>query len=512
MSINCLVCCEKFNKSNRVKIACNFCDYDVCISCYKQYIFNSIQEIHCMNCKKGWTFELIEKYYSKKFCKIEYREYRANILFESEKSMLPATQPYVEIEIKVRNYNEEINNLRIQVDDLYDEINDVEMEDISFVKKTIKKGKFKEEIAVLNVAIETNSILRDFINSKDISHSNRKVFIKGCPAENCKGFLSARWKCGICNVNVCNQCNEIKIDDQEHTCKEENILSMRLLAKDSKPCPKCASMIFKIEGCDQMYCVGCNTPFSWKSGMIVTGTIHNPHYYEYLRRIGKNVPRNPLDNPCNENHLINYNKFQSIICKIANSFINKTGRILKYDVDGIRYTDTPPLGRTTITDEDYQKYKKIISMLASCYQRFDHIRMVEMPRVQPIEFTENTNRNLRIKFMLNELTESDFKKLLAIQDKNKEKCTANFSIYQTLITVMPDLYNSLSTSSTIDDLILLYDNLSNLRDYINDSFSKIGKRYNCVSIYLDNMWFITSDAIQRKRENEVKKRLIDGVK
>jgi len=47
-----------------------------------------------------------------------------------------------------------------------------------------------------------------------------------------------------------------------------------------------------------MWCTECKTAFSWKSGEIVNGKIHNPHYYEFLRKSQGFVPRE--DNPCQE--------------------------------------------------------------------------------------------------------------------------------------------------------------------------------------------------------------------
>jgi hypothetical protein len=63
----------------------------------------------------------------------------------------------------------------------------------------------------------------------------------------------------------------------------------KFLLKDSTVC----------HNCDQMFCITCQTPWSWTSGKVVTsGVIHNPHYYEWMKRNGGTVPRNPADVPC----------------------------------------------------------------------------------------------------------------------------------------------------------------------------------------------------------------------
>ncbi len=54
-----------------------------------------------------------------------------------------------------------------------------------------------------------------------------------------------------------------------------------------------------VHNCSQVFCVSCHTPWDWDTGKIVTkGPIHNPHYYEWLRRNGGEMPRNPADVPC----------------------------------------------------------------------------------------------------------------------------------------------------------------------------------------------------------------------
>jgi hypothetical protein len=53
------------------------------------------------------------------------------------------------------------------------------------------------------------------------------------------------------------------------------------------------------KNCDQMWCIDCHTAFSWATGQLVNGVVHNPHYYEFLRQQGNGVaPRNAGDVPC----------------------------------------------------------------------------------------------------------------------------------------------------------------------------------------------------------------------
>ena len=71
---------------------------------------------------------------------------------------------------------------------------------------------------------------------------------------------------------------------------------MKLLNKDSKSCPKCGTVIHKTSGCAQMWCPDCHTAFDWRTGEIVTGRIHNPHYIEFKRKGG--TSREHGDIPC----------------------------------------------------------------------------------------------------------------------------------------------------------------------------------------------------------------------
>jgi len=96
----------------------------------------------------------------------------------------------------------------------------------------------------------------------------KKKFIMGCPGEECRGFLSQAWKCGICDVYVCSKCRCVKEgrDDETHVCDPDAVATAIMLKEETKPCPSCAIPIFKISGCPQMWCQHEDTPIWMWSG------------------------------------------------------------------------------------------------------------------------------------------------------------------------------------------------------------------------------------------------------
>ena len=44
--------------------------------------------------------------------------------------------------------------------------------------------------------------IRVILSAGRSTKTERKAFIKRCPADDCRGFLSSQWKCGLCE-NIC---------------------------------------------------------------------------------------------------------------------------------------------------------------------------------------------------------------------------------------------------------------------------------------------------------------------
>ena len=272
MPVDCDICCESFTKQVRKKIDCGNCDLKVCAACVKHYLLSK-KDAHCMGCKMGWTDAFCNDILGG-FMHGTYRHHTKELLWDMEKARMPETMPAVERVIKLRKMKVEEREMTKQVEEAREVYNN-----LLNMQRQLKRN-------MENGNVDGSSEVE--------MEKKKKEFIRACPVDGCTGFLSSQWKCGVCETWTCKECVEVigKDKEAEHTCNPDVLASAQLLKKETKPCPSCSAAIFKISGCDQMWCTQCKVPFSWKTGLKVSGTIHNPHYYQWQRQNGGNV-QNP---------------------------------------------------------------------------------------------------------------------------------------------------------------------------------------------------------------------------
>ena len=143
------------------------------------------------------------------------------------------------------------------------------------------------------------TLLEEFLKKQfDINESCRKKVSKPiivrCIVEKCPGYVSkcrltdddcTIAVCGICSSYSCYECLvKVKGPNDEHKCDPDLLKTIRMIARESKPCPNCKTPIQRTEGCAQMFCTQCHTAFDWTTNQIVTGRIHNPHYFDWLSK------------------------------------------------------------------------------------------------------------------------------------------------------------------------------------------------------------------------------------
>jgi hypothetical protein len=370
-----------------------------------------------MNCKNVWNREFIDSACTKTFRNKDLKTHRENILLERQKCLMPETQIYVQQEKQVRELNNTITTLN-------NEIHHLEQ-----------------------VRQETYNEIYLTRNGRGLSETTeRRKFMRKCPVENCKGFLSSQWKCEVCDNKICKDCNEIREDGDEHECKPENIKTVELLNKDTKPCPSCGTLIFKISGCSQMWCPSCHSAFNWNTGRIETGIIHNPHYYEFQRQNGPGGGGRVLgDIPCG-------------------GFPHISEMNYKFNPRNERNR------RVSDLEIILMKYHRIIGHITGYELLYNYHGVDEPP----------DHRNLRIKYMMNELEETEFKSIIQKEEKAFEKKRDIVNVLRMFTDTAGDLYRQFVN----EDKSILSD-IETLINYCNTCFSKIHRRYNCVTPYFN---------------------------
>lgn len=441
--MDCSICCEKFNKSTHLKVECKSCTENIfaCRSCCQTYLLSNLSNPKCMICKADWDKDFLLTFFTKKFINIDIKQLKENILLEKEISKLPETQEYA-------------HNLKL--------IKSLE-EQADIVNKS--KNKLKLELLKLNKQYENiQSTINEIKFSMNTISSSKISFTYKCPVDDCNGFLNESYECGICDNKICKKCMEIKLD--KHECDSDKIETIKLLKKDTKPCPKCGQLINKIDGCDQMWCPPCHTAFSWKTGMVEAGNIHNPEYYRWMRENNKDIPRNPGDeayDPC-ANVLPSY---MQLITTMRSHFAPKN--------DYNRLIDQ----NETIT-------------ILNIHRLILHIQAVDREHNDYIRHEEYELRELRANYLLNKLTKDTWKKKLQMIDKKKEKKTKFNNVWNLLSMLLYEYIGKIMENKYNHTLKFIVTNIikesSNIRKFCNNSFKKIGDDYKCVYPGITDKW------------------------
>jgi len=518
----CPICIENFTKKVKAKVVCSKCNYSCCKQCYQQYLLSTTNDPACMNCKTPWNMEFLYENLSRSFVNGDYRKHKTNLMIEIEKSKIPETMPKVEKYIKEQKLQEQIRILRKEI---------IELEEQRRIKL---HKKYQLEIEL------TNSV-----TGVKPSTAEKKQFMHKCGNGECKGFLSSQWNCAVCEGKTCSKCFVFigKENHDTHECKEDDVKTAEFIKKDTKPCPQCATPIHKIIGCDQMWCTQCHVAFSWKNGTIShTNNIHNPHYFQFLRNGGQNV-RTPGDQHCGG---ININEFYTARRNMS-SYLNNyfdfkykrdevTGKVIESNIDVIRRCNINyEKFSNLLSENNYFKLKNLgfeitnakkslhtssieitEHMIRGARHTLDYLQSIRRYMTR----AENTFDLARIQFIVKEIDEKRFQRIITKELNSKSKGQRTLQILEVFNAVVTETINSIinkysecvktrpiKSNSAVDcvvteeeqneklikkkekhivrffeDLSEDFINLEKIRNYCNCELKKIGKQYNNVSL------------------------------
>ena len=504
----CPLCLSDYTTTTRKKITCQYCPAAGCRSCMQTSILRSNTEPACYECKREWNTEFMNDTFGVTFRTKTLRVHRRKIVSERERALLPSMQFFVGLRKEMdaqqlvvselypiytahsAKYNEIYSNVRLNRDIIARltvklhtvPLTEEEQETMRVASEKYRElsqegeshrirnylpasGKYHTEVGKLQ------RLQHRYNTGEDGAKKERREFMMRCPGTDCRGFLSTAYKCGTCSKKTCSACTEIIADDIEHVCKPESVESTKAIKKETRPCPKCAAPIYKIDGCDQMWCTngGCNTAFSWDTGRVVTGRVHNPHYYEWIRRNGGGqAPREVGDIPC--------------------------GGIPAYHL---------------FAQPFFSKYTTITSKIrAPIFEIHRHIVEIEeaLPRY-PQQVPALMNKDIDVAYLMNRITEDDWIVVLEQADTKFQKKREIGQILHTLVTatadILRDIYQRMSGPETCPYVPHWLENdvlpmLESLRTYTNETFKKLATASRSAMPQIGTKWQLMSARLLHK--------------
>lgn len=474
----CSICFKNYKQPTRI-IACPACNYETCKSCLRQY-FENVPEPKCANCSLPWNREFIVEHF--KTFKASYNQMQEKLIFEREMALMPQTQFYVEREIEAVKLEKNVAVMEMEYEKLLEGI------------RTLKQKIF-----------ETNNIIEQLrmIPEREGTHriEQPKIFCK-CPAEACRGFVSSEnFTCGVCSLKMCKKCanplkefeeglsasevegqnasevaiegesegevhglsenegqekdrSKEKIQRKRHVCNPDDVLTAKSIKKDTKPCPKCASLIYKISGCDQMWCTQCNTAFSWQTGEIEKGRVHNPHFYEWQRAKNNGVaPRVPGDIFPADLDCDNYVSYDRLVSSLNSTFVSNNENALR-----------------------------VFLILQQLHRFVGHINdEIETP--QPI-----CNISLRINYLMQKINDDEFKREIKRRHFSREFKLEVRQIIDLFCQESDNLFREIILNPMSSDenfFISIEEKLDRLILFVNQQLAVIAKKWGKTRRILD---------------------------
>lgn len=290
-----------------------------------------------------------------------------------------------------------------------------------------------------------NAMIASIMETVKRPGEKTKLFTMKCPGVECRGFLSTHYKCGICERSSCTHClnqySETDPDGSTHTCKAEDKESVALIKNTCRNCPSCSMSIFKTEGCNQMFCTACNTAFDWATGReLVTKQIHNPHYMEYLNRIGHSQ----------EDTIVHANCQNELTPRILQeTYINPYKLMVICHFSDIKYLENRIIGKFQLNElsswgsmPTFQKIIKNIYDIFSYFNIINHMKQISIPQIERSLERNKDNNRTNAEYIFGKLTIATWKKLLFKNEFERIANNETLQILRAFVEVGGDIYRN----------------------------------------------------------------------
>jgi hypothetical protein len=470
-----------------------------------------------MKCNKAWSYKFIATHLTKTFMRGEYAAHRKELLLQQQLSRMAESMPAVEYIKKISAIYHSIKHLKAQRVEIRAHVNeikaslaqehkvyrdnsytedlkanlayvaenaDIYIKTISNFEQELLKTKDTDELLISNIRKLQHDIEIIQTGGQLVSDEKKEArkFIMPCPNGDCRGYLSEKYKCELCEHQTCSKCLDViglieeggdKKNTPEHVCKQENIDSADFIKKQSKPCPCCGARISKIDGCDQMWCTQCHKAFSWNTGKIIMGTIHNPHFYQYQRdnALDGVAPRNPGDVVCG-----GLCQSRQLIHAINNAKIACLSR---------------------------ENKEVLVDTLLNIHRLQTHMTALHLNPLRAQIRTELNYEEERIEYIFNRITKEQLANKIMRKDNARKKNVEILYIFELFTAVAIDMFNSILLSENKDAAFVAevkkhMSEYHKLRMYCNEHFKEVSMLYGICVPFIDEEWVIDSTKYNSK--------------
>jgi hypothetical protein len=383
-----------------------------------------------MSCKKEWSFEFVMENIPDKTW---FAAYLDEHLWETEQRLLPASQHDAHLLHQIRALREQTQHMpkittmqkRRIPNDLIDQ-----------------KRHEKRDIAGRIKALKAQCSLFDTDTTradKTKEAPAHMTYIMKCPTESCRGYINKSFVCETCGIKLCNRCHIPLPKKATHKCDPNDVLTATEIMQTTRQCPKCFVPIWKISGCNQIFCTACHCMFDWETRKIDNGIIHNPHYFEWL---AANPPQQEAPQ----------------------------------DIGTIACGAVPPIHvfRTFVTD----------LCLYAVYRTLNHFEAEVRPHY-PLDKVKE-NHDLRVSYLLNDFDRDTFKTKLYNREKRRMKLRAINDLITLEIDILADIVRTIvyTKSWTAASIMKTYQSLAAFHEESLDNIKRVhgGKVHNSLLI------------------------------
>ena len=467
--IECSICINPTKEKNCFR--CFSCKEEYCLKCFKTYLLGTTQEPHCLHCRNVIDYNMFIDKFDKTWRLGSYKEHREKILWDVEQSLIPTTVGYIDTKKRYEESLKKRNDVYYQYVQAskYASMGSAKLGNVVFLQ--YQKERNEKQKIYHDLSHETTRLLQELNDFRDKKKSVRFKWSQPCPNKDCKGFLNDKYDCPICEKKFCKDCLEEKNPKEEHKCNEELVETVKMIRKESKPCPTCGEFISKISGCDQMFCTGCGTAFSWITGQKEVGVIHNPHAHQFFRN-------NPQ---AYEDYMAQRNGVQQ---PVAGGGAGACRPIVPHYFDRKKVMKQV-LGEQniyTMTDEDWVRNQMVS-------ERLDQIDAIHRNSAEFHAYYRNRayatiyeghqeNLDIREKFIQGEIDEKKFKMVLHMRNKKNQFRKLIHQLFDSTFMIVGGLLWNITETKNVDEFIKIYDMLMDIRNSTNEVVKDLSEKHN----------------------------------